>query len=53
MNTYTNLKKIIELGKKTDEEILAMMDVFLMNGRITAEQYSELSALLNSDNEAK
>lgn len=48
MNTYTNLKKIIELGKKTDEEILAMMDVFLMNERITAEQYNELVKLLEA-----
>lgn len=48
MNTYANLKKLIELGKKTDEEILAMMDVFLMNERITAEQYQELVKMLES-----
>lgn len=48
MNTYANLKKIIELGRKTDEEILAMMDVFLMNERITADQYNELTKLLET-----
>lgn len=48
MNTYANLKKIIELGRKTDEEILSMMDVFLMNERITADQYNELTKLLET-----
>lgn len=46
MNTYENLKKIIALGKKNNEEILTMMDIFLMNNRITSEQYTELSGLL-------
>lgn len=46
MDTYSNLKKIISLGRKTDEEILTMMDVFLMNKRITADQYNELVALV-------
>ncbi len=46
MNTYENLKKIIGLGKKSSEEILTMMDVFLMNNRITGEQYTELTELL-------
>lgn len=42
MNTFENLKKLVTLGKKSNEEILTMMDVFLMNSRITAEQYQEL-----------
>ncbi|MDF2804581.1 MAG: hypothetical protein K0S61_4486 [Anaerocolumna sp.] len=46
MNTFENSKKIISLGKKTNEEILAMMDIFLMNNRITEEQYNELTALI-------
>ena len=46
MNTYENLKKIIALGRKTKEEVLAMMDVFLMNSRISADQYNELVTLL-------
>lgn len=46
MNTYENLNKIIALGKKTREEILTMMDVFLMNNRIDVDQYKELVTLL-------
>lgn len=46
MNTYLNLKKVIELARKEKEEILTMMDVFLMNNRITSEQYNELVILL-------
>lgn len=46
MNTYKNLKKIIALGKKDKEDILMIMDVFLMNNRITFEQYNELVTLL-------
>lgn len=46
MNTYENLKKIIALGKKENEQILDMMDIFLMNNRITADQYNELVTLL-------
>lgn len=48
MNTFENLKRIINTGKKTSEEILPMMDVFLLNNRITAEQYKELTALLSA-----
>lgn len=46
MKTYENLKKIISIGRKSKEDILEMMDVFLMNGRITTEQYNELIGLL-------
>lgn len=46
MNTYENLKTIIKSGKKTKDQVLEMMDVFLMNGRITPDQYTELVALL-------
>jgi hypothetical protein len=46
LNTYENLKKIIILGKKSKEEMLSMMDIFLMNSRITTEQYNELVTLL-------
>ncbi|SFR78709.1 hypothetical protein [Anaeromicropila populeti] len=48
MNTYENLKKIIVVGKKTKDEIVVMMNVFLINFRITNEQYDELMTLLNS-----
>jgi hypothetical protein len=41
------MKKVITLGKKTDEELLSMCDIFLMNNRITQEQYTELVELIN------
>lgn len=44
--TYNNLKKLILMGKKSKEDILEMMDVFLMADRISAEQYAELFAML-------
>jgi len=46
MNTYENLKKVIAFGRKEKEEVLVMMDVFLMNNRISKEQYAELVTLL-------
>ena len=46
MNTYENMIKVIALGKKGKEELLTMCDVFLMNNRITAEQYNELVTLI-------
>ena len=47
MNTYKNLRTLITLKRKTREEILAMMDVFLMNNRITEAQYAELIDLMD------
>jgi hypothetical protein len=47
MNTYENLKRIIILGRKNKEEILELMDVFLMNHRINTKQYEELISLLS------
>lgn len=46
MNTFENLKKLVTLGKKSNEEILTMMDVFLMNARISADNYNELVDLM-------
>ncbi len=48
MNTYENMKKVIEGGKRTDDELMTMCDVFLMNLRITPEQYNELVTLINA-----
>lgn len=48
MNTYTLCKKVIE--NKTygiKEEMMLKLDVFLLNNRITQEQYTELVDLLN------
>lgn len=53
--TYNNCKKLYttkkdkgELDTKYVEMQLGVIDVFLMAGRITQEQYSELSGILNS-----
>lgn len=46
--TYTLCKKVIENGTYgTKEEMQVKLDVFLLNNRITQEQYTELTALLN------
>lgn len=49
MNTYTLCKTVIENKTYTSkEEMLINLDVFLINKRITQEQYSELVDLLNA-----
>ncbi len=49
MTTYTLCKTVIENGAYgTKEEMLIKLDVFLLNNRITQEQYNELTALLNA-----
>jgi CHAD domain-containing protein len=47
MNTYENIKMVIAGRKKTQEELLNMSDIFLMNSRINDEQYRELLTLIN------
>lgn len=48
--TYNNCKKVIANGAYgTKEELMVKLDVFLLNNRITQEQYSELVELLNVD----
>lgn len=49
MNTYNNLRTLIINKRKTNEELLGYMDVFLMNNRITSTQYEELVALMNGE----
>lgn len=47
--TAINAKKVIENGKyESKEAMLEMLDVFLMGGRITTDEYNELVTLLNS-----
>lgn len=46
--TYNYCKKIITNGTYgTKEDMQIKLDVFLLNDRITQEQYNELVALLN------
>ena len=49
---YGLLKGRIERGTyKTKEEMLTMLDLYYFKERITAEQYDELSNLLESQEE--
>lgn len=46
--TYIFCKRVIENNTYgTKEEMLLKLDVFLLNNRITQEQYNELVILLN------
>ncbi len=44
--TYTRIKKLIENGSYIKNEMVNKLDVFLMAGRITEAQYTELVALM-------
>lgn len=46
--TYNYCKKIIAGGKYDKAEMMDKLDVFLLAGRITDEQYKELVNLINS-----
>ncbi len=43
---YKNLAKMITRGTYEKEDLLSKMDIYLLNNRITEEQYSELVALM-------
>ncbi len=44
--TYTVCKRLIENGNYEREDMLTKLDIFLLNDRITQEQYSELAGLM-------
>ena len=46
--TYIYCTKVIERGSYNRENMLDKLDVFLLAGRITDEQYKELIDLINS-----
>ena len=51
-NVYTLLKKRIERQSyESKEDMQVMLDLYFFNNRITAEQYDELSNLLESQEE--
>lgn len=56
MSTFDMIQKSIEAKKKRGalrqeyiEETKSKMDIFLMNNRITEQQYSELTKMLDSE----
>lgn len=44
--TYTLLKNKITRGSYEKEKLISIMDVYLLFGRITEEQYTELIGLM-------
>ncbi|MNI44758.1 hypothetical protein D3C76_344870 [compost metagenome] len=49
--TFTYCKKVIQnRSYGTKDDMLIKLDVFLLNDRITQEQYSELVDVLNAVN---
>ena len=47
--TYNLCKKLIEIGKA--EIVNANIDLYLANGRLTDEEYTELMGMLNPNTE--
>lgn len=53
MLTYRNCKKLIELAERSEtktlefiEDMKMKLDVFLLNNRVTQEEYTELMEML-------
>lgn len=46
--TYQRLKKLIAAGRYEKADMQNMLDTFLMSKRITAEQYTELTDMINA-----
>ncbi|WP_157668654.1 hypothetical protein [Lachnoclostridium phytofermentans] len=42
MNTFNNCMIVITNKRRTREEMLELMDIYVMNKRITSKQYQEL-----------
>ncbi|MFE6167005.1 hypothetical protein ACFVP8_03905 [Viridibacillus arvi] len=50
--TYTLCKNIINGGNYEYQSMLTKLDVFLLGNRITSTQYTELSELMDSQQDA-
>ncbi len=48
--TYRLIKRIIAKGNYDKDDLMSKMDIFLLAGRITEEEYKELVDLINSNN---
>ena len=46
--TYQICKRVIENGNYDKEDLLMKLDVFLLNNRISQNQYNELVGLLST-----
>lgn len=47
--TYKVCKRLIQNGNYEKEDMLIKLDVFLLNNRITQEEYNELVGLMNAE----
>lgn len=45
--TYNVCKRLIQNGNYEKEDMATKLDIFLLNNRITQEQYNELVGLMN------
>lgn len=46
--TYNLCKRLIQIGNYQKDDMLNKLDVFLLNNRITQEQYNELVELMSN-----
>ena len=44
--TYKNCKKVIENGRYEYNDMMNKLDVFLLGGRVTVEEYEELVEMM-------
>lgn len=44
--TYERIKKIIQSGRYQKEDMLSKLDVFLLAGRITIQEYDQLAEMM-------
>lgn len=44
--TYVFCKRLIELGRYNEEDLLNKLDIFLLNGRLTEEEYRDLVKMM-------
>lgn len=47
--TYKYCKKIIAAGNYETEAMFDKLDVFLLGNRLTKEQYTELTSMMNKE----
>lgn len=47
--TYKLVKRLIDLGNYDKEDMIYKLDVFLLNDRISQEEYEELIALMDDE----
>lgn len=47
MKTYSNCTIVIKAKRKTRAEMLELMDLYVLNDRITIEQYNDLVSLMD------